>query len=60
DAGELESIIQKVIDDNSKAVTDYKAGKEASLKFLVGMVMRESKGKANPQVAEELIKKLTK
>ncbi|HZZ99736.1 MAG TPA: Asp-tRNA(Asn)/Glu-tRNA(Gln) amidotransferase subunit GatB, partial [Candidatus Paceibacterota bacterium] len=56
DTSALESVVDKVIADNAKAVEDYKNGKEASLKFLVGMAMRESKGKANPQVLEELIK----
>lgn len=57
DAGELKSLIERVMTANPKAVEDLKAGKEASLKFLVGMVMRESRGKANPQIAEDLIKK---
>ena len=56
DTGALDEVVDKVIADNGKAVEDYKKGKEASLKFLVGMAMRESKGKANPQVLEELIK----
>jgi len=56
DSGELEAIISKTLEINTKAVEDYKAGKEASLKFLIGMVMRESKGKADPQAVEEIIK----
>lgn len=60
DTGELEKIVAETIGKNKKAVDDYKAGKEASLKFLIGMVMRDSKGKANPQIAEDLIKKLIK
>ena len=56
DTGALESVVDSVIEKNQKAVDDYKAGKEASLKFMIGMVMRESKGKANPQVVEEIIK----
>ncbi|MDP3799939.1 MAG: Asp-tRNA(Asn)/Glu-tRNA(Gln) amidotransferase subunit GatB, partial [bacterium] len=55
-AGELEMAVDKTIENNSQAVEDYKKGKEASLKFLIGMVMRESKGKANPQVVEEILK----
>jgi len=59
DSGELEKIIKKVIAANEKAATDYKNGKEAAIAFLVGQVMKEAKGKANPQTAkEELIKKL--
>ncbi len=56
DTGALESVVDNVIANNLQAVEDYKKGKEASLKFLIGMVMRESKGKANPQVVEEIIK----
>ncbi len=56
DTGELEAVVDKVLADNAKAVEDYKKGKEAPLKFLIGMAMRESKGKANPQVLEEIIK----
>jgi len=56
DAGALEAVVDKVLADNAKAVEDYKKGKEAPLKFLIGMAMRESKGKANPQILEEIIK----
>ena len=59
DTGELDSIIQKAIDANTDVVKDYKSGKENAVMFLVGAVMKESKGKANPQVVKEmLIKKL--
>ena len=53
---ELQQIVDKAVVNNGQAVEDYKKGKEASLKFLIGMVMRESKGKANPQVVEEILK----
>jgi aspartyl-tRNA(Asn)/glutamyl-tRNA(Gln) amidotransferase subunit B len=52
---EVLGIVRKVIAANEKAVTDYQAGKEASLKFLIGQVMRETRGRANPQVAQALI-----
>jgi aspartyl-tRNA(Asn)/glutamyl-tRNA(Gln) amidotransferase subunit B len=55
DVGELGLIVDKVIANNSQAVEDYKKGKEASLKFLIGMIMRESKGRANPQMVEEIL-----
>ncbi len=42
---------------NASAVADYKAGKEAALKFLVGQVMRVTKGRANPKLVNELVKK---
>jgi aspartyl-tRNA(Asn)/glutamyl-tRNA(Gln) amidotransferase subunit B len=55
DSGEIETIVSKVIAENGKAVEDYKAGKEASFKFLVGMVMREAKGKANPEIVNQIL-----
>jgi len=56
DTGALDSIVDAVITANPKPAEDYKGGKEASLKFLVGMAMRESNGKGNPQVLEEMLK----
>ncbi len=58
DAGAIEGIVQKVVDSNPKSVADYKAGKEAALQFLIGMVMKESKGKADVKVAREILIKL--
>lgn len=59
DASELESVINRVLEENASAVTDFKQGKEQAFKFLVGQVMRATRGKANPQVVNEmLIKKL--
>jgi len=55
DSGEMEAIIDKIVKDNPKAVEDYRQGKEASFKFLVGMAMREAKGKANPGVINGLL-----
>ena len=55
DSGELGIIIDKIITDNEKAVADYRAGKEASLTFLIGQVMKASKGKANPPVVRQII-----
>ena len=55
--GEMEKIVDEVIKNNPKSVEDYRSGKEVALKFLVGQTMKESKGKANPQVAGEILKK---
>lgn len=52
---ELESIIRNVIENNTKVIEEYKSGKEASLQFLIGQVMKESKGSANPGVAKQLL-----
>lgn len=55
DAGALLAVIQEVLAANKKSVDDYKAGKENALMFLVGQVMRLSRGKANPKTARELL-----
>lgn len=55
DTEELDAIIQKAIDANPSVVADYKGGKENAVMFLVGAVMKESKGKANPQIVKELL-----
>ncbi|MFH1175126.1 MAG: Asp-tRNA(Asn)/Glu-tRNA(Gln) amidotransferase subunit GatB [bacterium] len=58
-AEEIETIVGEVIKNNPNSVEDYKAGKEKALQFLIGQVMKQSKGKANPEVAREvLVKKL--
>ncbi|MDN5337004.1 MAG: aspartyl-tRNA(Asn)/glutamyl-tRNA(Gln) amidotransferase subunit [Thermotogaceae bacterium] len=51
----LNKIIEKVIQQNSKAVEDYRKGKKGVVGFLVGMVMRETRGKANPKVVSQMI-----
>lgn len=60
DKGELDKIIEKVIKDNSKPVEDYKKGKSQALQFLVGQVMRETKGKANPKIVGKILKEKLK
>ena len=56
-ASELEEIISQVLAANAAAVADFKKGKEQSLKFLVGQVMKATKGQANPQMLNELLRK---
>ncbi|MDQ1284331.1 MAG: aspartyl-tRNA(Asn)/glutamyl-tRNA(Gln) amidotransferase subunit [Patescibacteria group bacterium] len=56
DAGELEKIVSEVIAKNEKSVADFRAGKDNALKFLIGQVMAATRGKANPQMAEEILK----
>jgi len=58
DAIALKAIAEKVIGANMAVVADYKAGKEAALGYLVGQMMRESKGAANPQVAKKILLEL--
>lgn len=54
---DLEILVQKVISENKKAVADFKAGKEASLGFLIGQVMRGAGGRANPKLVAEILRK---
>lgn len=56
DEDEISEIITKVINLNPKAVEDVKSGQLKAVGFLIGQVMKESKGKVNPKIAEELIR----
>lgn len=58
DSNEIEEMVKKIIIDNPKAVEEIKSGKEIALNFLVGQVMKQSKGKASPSDAKEIVKKL--
>jgi len=57
DTSTIEEEVMKVIKDNEQAVADYRAGKEQALKFLVGQVMKATRGRANPKLASELLMK---
>ena len=60
DEGELGSIVEAVIAANPQSVADFNAGKEKSVGFLVGQIMRQTKGRANPELVNRLLKdKLT-
>ena len=61
DEGAIKEVVLKIIETNPQSVADFKAGKDRALGFLVGQAMKETKGKANPQMlnkmfAEELKK----
>lgn len=56
DEGELTRIIEQVLADNPKSVADYKAGKTKAMGFLVGQVMKATKGQANPQKVNEILR----
>ena len=60
DEKHLEDIVDKVLKEHQQSAADYKSGKENALQFLVGQVMKESKGKANPQIVQELLGKKLK
>ena len=55
DEEEIKNIVKKVVDNNPKSIEDYKAGKDRALGYLVGQVMKESKGKANPGIVNKLL-----
>ena len=55
DNSEIEKIVEQVLAENPQSVEDYRAGKSNALKYLVGQSMRLSKGKANPQMINEMI-----
>jgi len=55
DAGSIAPIIEKVLAENAPAVAEYKAGKVASLQFLIGMSMKAAKGAANPEIVKKLL-----
>jgi glutaminyl-tRNA synthetase len=57
DASAIEAIVARVLADNADKVAQYKSGKTGLLGFFVGQVVKESKGRANPQVARELLEK---
>ncbi len=57
DTQEIEEAVTQIIAANAQAVADYKAGKTQSLAFLMGQVMRNTNGRANPKLVNELLKK---
>lgn len=60
DQSAIEVMVDKVLADNADVVADYKAGKEAVFGFLVGQVMREAKGQANPQLLNQVLRERLK
>ena len=54
----VEEAARAAIEANPAAVADYKSGKDMAINFLKGQVMKATRGKANPAVAEELLRKL--
>jgi aspartyl-tRNA(Asn)/glutamyl-tRNA(Gln) amidotransferase subunit B len=55
DTNALQGIVDQVITENPKIVLDYQNGNENVLQFLIGQVMRYSKGSANPQIARQIL-----
>ncbi len=58
DEGALKEIVQKIIDANPEIVAIYKGGKENAIMSLVGQIMKETKGSANPTIVQKLLKEL--
>ena len=56
DRAALEEIVARVIAEHPGPASDFRGGKEKAIKFLVGQVMRQTRGKANPQMAEQLFR----
>jgi len=57
DTSEIEEAVIEVIKSNAQPVADFKVGKEQALKFLVGQVMKATRGRANPKLVNELLKR---
>ncbi|MCI5836765.1 MAG: Asp-tRNA(Asn)/Glu-tRNA(Gln) amidotransferase subunit GatB [Veillonellaceae bacterium] len=55
DTGELEKLVREVVAANPQSVADFRAGKKKAVGFLVGQLMRATKGRANPQAVNELL-----
>ena len=54
DEGAIKEVVAKILEANPQSIADYKAGKDRALGFLVGQAMKETKGKANPQLLNKL------
>lgn len=55
DEGAIKGIVEKIVEANPKSIEDYKAGKDRALGFLVGQVMKETHGKANPGIVNKFL-----
>jgi aspartyl-tRNA(Asn)/glutamyl-tRNA(Gln) amidotransferase subunit B len=55
DQGELEKIVIETLDSNPQSIEDFKNGKDRAIGFLVGQIMKATKGKANPQLVNKLL-----
>ena len=54
DEGAIKDLVMKILEANPQSITDYKAGKDRALGFLVGQAMKETRGKANPQMLNKM------
>ena len=58
DRAEIEKIIKEIITQNPRAVQDFKKGKKNAFQYLIGQIMAKTKGKANPEIVNNLLKNL--
>ena len=54
DESAIKEVVEKILQNNPQSIADYKAGKDRALGFLVGQAMKETKGKANPQMLNKM------
>jgi len=54
DEGAIKEVVMKILENNPQSIADFKAGKDRALGFLVGQAMKETKGKANPQMLNKI------
>ena len=57
DEGQIEKLVDEILSANPQQVADYRNGKEKAFNPLIGQVMKDSKGKANPTQVNEILKK---
>jgi aspartyl-tRNA(Asn)/glutamyl-tRNA(Gln) amidotransferase subunit B len=58
DAGSIETVARQVVTRSPENVAKYKSGNEGVFKFFVGQVMKETRGQANPQIVNEILKRV--
>ena len=54
DESAIKEVVMKILNENPQSIADYKAGKDRALGFLVGQAMKQTKGKANPQMLNKM------
>ena len=55
DTSVLAPMVKRVVDDNSQSVEDFANGKDRAIGFLVGQIMKQTRGKANPKMVNKLL-----
>lgn len=60
DEGELESVITEILNENQQSIIDFKNGKDRAIGYLMGQIMKATKGKANPQLVNKMLMEMIK